>query len=167
MRDMTTLTDLKHTHRATWAAGDYAALAEHIDAVPPRDLLNHVAIAPGQDVLNVATGTGNVALRAAAAGAHVVGLDLTPELFTTARRRAAEYRVAVEWIEGDAEALPFADAPSTAFAPCSASSSRRSTRSSRPSSSRCPLPRPHESGSAALRPPKLQWRSKSHLGPTT
>jgi SAM-dependent methyltransferase len=110
MRRMTTLTDLKHTHRATWAAGDYAAVAEHIDAVPPRDLLNRLAIAPGDDVLDVAAGTGNVALRAAAAGARVVGLDLTPELFVAARRRAAEYRVTVEWIEGDAEALPFADA---------------------------------------------------------
>ena len=40
------------------------------------------------DVLDVATGTGNIALRAAAAGAHVVGLDLTPELFETARRAA-------------------------------------------------------------------------------
>jgi ubiquinone/menaquinone biosynthesis C-methylase UbiE len=108
---MTTLMDLKHTHRLTWAAGDYAAVAEHIDAVPPRDLLNRVAIAPGDDVLDVATGTGNVALRAAAAGARVVGLDLTPELFVTARRRAADpYRVTVEWIEGDAEELPFADA---------------------------------------------------------
>ena len=107
---MTTLTDLKHTHRATWAAGDYPAVAEHIDAVPPRDLLNRIAIAPGQDVLDVATGTGNVALRAAAAGARVVGLDLTPELFATARRREAEYRVTVEWMEGDAEALPFDDA---------------------------------------------------------
>jgi SAM-dependent methyltransferase len=110
MRRMTTLTDLKHTHRATWAAGDYAAVAEHIDAVPPRDLLNRLAIAPGDDVLDVAAGTGNVALRAAAAGARVVGLDLTPELFVAARRRAAEYRVTVEWVEGDAEALPFADA---------------------------------------------------------
>jgi SAM-dependent methyltransferase len=110
MRGMTTLIDLKHTHRATWAAGDYAAVAEHIDAVPPRDLLNSLAIAPGDDVLDVAAGTGNVALRAAAAGARVVGLDLTPELFVAARRRAAVYRVSVEWIEGDAEALPFADA---------------------------------------------------------
>ncbi len=107
---MTTLVDLKHTHRATWAAGDYAAVAEHIDAVPPRDLLNRLSIAPGDDVLDVATGTGNVALRAAAAGARVIGLDLTPELFATARRRATEYRVSVEWIEGDAEALVFADA---------------------------------------------------------
>jgi SAM-dependent methyltransferase len=110
MRRMTTLTDLKQAHRATWAAGDYPAVAEHIDAVPPRDLLNRVAIAPGEDVLDVATGTGNVALRAAAAGARVVGLDLAPELFLAARRREAEYRVSVEWIEGDAEELPFVDA---------------------------------------------------------
>jgi SAM-dependent methyltransferase len=110
MRRMTTITDLKQVHHATWAAGDYAAVAERIDAVPPRDLLNRLAIAPGQDVLDVATGTGNVALRAAAAGACVVGLDLTPELFAAARQREAEYRVTVEWIEGDAEALPFADA---------------------------------------------------------
>jgi SAM-dependent methyltransferase len=111
MRRMTTtLTDLKHAHRAVWASGDYPAVAEHIDAVPPRDLLNRVAIAPGDDVLDVATGTGNVALRAAAAGARVIGLDLAPELFVAARRRAAEYRVAVDWIEGDAEELPFADA---------------------------------------------------------
>ena len=107
---MTTLIDLKQMHRATWAAGDYAAVAEHIDAVPPRDLLNRITIVPGQDVLDVATGTGNVALRAAAAGAHVIGLDLAPELFVTARRRAAEYGVAVTWVEGDAEALPFDDA---------------------------------------------------------
>jgi SAM-dependent methyltransferase len=64
---------------------------------------------PGHDVLDVATGTGNVALRAAAAGAHVVGLDLTPELFETARQRAEDRDVAVDWIEGDAEQLPFED----------------------------------------------------------
>ena len=90
---MTAVADLKRVHRATWAAGDYAAVAELIDEVPPRDLLARMDIAPGHDVLDVATGTGNVALRAAAAGAQVVGLDLTPELFETARRRAAEYGV--------------------------------------------------------------------------
>jgi SAM-dependent methyltransferase len=106
---MTTITELKLAHRATWAAGDYPAVAERIDAVPPRDLLDRLAITPGQDVLDVATGTGNVALRAAAAGAHVVGLDLTPELFVAARRREAEYGATVEWIAGDAEELPFND----------------------------------------------------------
>ena len=107
---MTAVADLKQVHRATWAAGDYAAIAELIDEAPPRDLLAAVPVEPGQQVLDVATGTGNAALHAAAAGAHVTGLDLTPELFDTARRRAAERGVAVEWIEGDAEALPFADA---------------------------------------------------------
>ena len=106
---MTAVADLKRVHRATWAAGDYAAVAEHIDDVPPRDLLARVEISAGQDVLDVATGTGNVAIRAAAAGAQVVGLDLTPELFETARRRAAAHDVTVDWLEGDAEDLPFDD----------------------------------------------------------
>ena len=106
---MTALADLKHTHRTIWAAGDYAAIAEHIDEVPPRDLLARADFRPGQDVLDVATGTGNIALKAAAAGAQVVGVDLTPELFGTARSRAARAGVSVDWVEGDAEELPFED----------------------------------------------------------
>jgi SAM-dependent methyltransferase len=103
------LADLKQTHRATWASGDYAAIAELVADAPTRDLLAGLTIEPGQEVLDVATGTGNVALPAAADGAQVVGLDLTPELFETARRRAGEHGVAVDWIEGDAEDLPFED----------------------------------------------------------
>jgi SAM-dependent methyltransferase len=106
---MTTVTDLKRVHRATWAAGDYAAVAELVDEVPPRDLLARVGIAPDHYVLDVATGTGNAAIQAAAAGAEVVGLDLTPELLATARQRARERGAAVAWIEGDAEELPFED----------------------------------------------------------
>jgi SAM-dependent methyltransferase len=106
---MTPLAELKQTHRATWASGDYPAVAEHIDEVPPRDLLDRIGVRPGEDVLDVATGTGNVALRAAAEGANVVGLDLTPELFATAWRRMDEWGVAVDWVEGDAEELPFDD----------------------------------------------------------
>jgi len=106
---MTPLAELKLAHRATWAAGDYAAVAELIDEAPPRDLLAHIEITPGQEVLDVATGTGNIAIRAAAAGAQVTGLDLTPELFETARRRAAEHDVAVDWVEGDAEDLAYED----------------------------------------------------------
>ena len=66
-------------------------------------------IHPGHSVLDVATGTGNIAIRAAAAGAQVVGLDLTPELFETARARAAAAGVIVDWVEGDAEELPYKD----------------------------------------------------------
>jgi SAM-dependent methyltransferase len=106
---MTPVAELKKAHRATWAAGDYASVAEVIDEAPPRDLLARVDVAPGHEVLDVATGTGNIAIRTAAAGANTIGLDLTPELFDTARRRAAELGVTVEWIEGDAEDLPFED----------------------------------------------------------
>jgi SAM-dependent methyltransferase len=106
---MTAIADLKRAHRATWAAGDYAAVAELIDEAPPRDLLAHMDLSPELEVLDVATGTGNIAIRAAARGAQVVGLDLTPELFDTARRRAERQAVAVNWVEGDAEQLPFGD----------------------------------------------------------
>jgi SAM-dependent methyltransferase len=102
--------DLKRAHRATWASGDYGAIAELIDDDPPRDLLERVPVEPAEEVLDVAAGTGNLALRAAAAGAQVVGLDLTPELFETARRRASEQGLTVDWLEGDAEQLPFEDA---------------------------------------------------------
>ena len=107
---MTPVAELKLAHRATWAAGDYAAVARHIDDVPPRDLLARMDIHPGHAVLDVATGTGNLAIRAAAAAAQVVGLDLTPELFVAARERAAAADVVVDWVEGDAEELPFEDA---------------------------------------------------------
>lgn len=100
---------LKAAHHATWASGDYAAIAELIDEIPPAQLLRATGVGPGQTVLDVATGTGNVALQAAAAGADVVGLDLTPELFDVARRRAGALGLDVEWVEGDAEDLPYED----------------------------------------------------------
>ncbi|HWC26646.1 MAG TPA: methyltransferase domain-containing protein [Solirubrobacteraceae bacterium] len=102
------LTGLKGLQRAIWSAGDYDAIAElfwDVGAV----VAETAAIEPGMRVLDVATGTGNAAIRAAEAGAQVVGLDLVPELFADARRREALAGVSVEWIEGDAEALPFAD----------------------------------------------------------
>jgi SAM-dependent methyltransferase len=68
-----------------------------------------VGVRPGDDVLDVACGTGNAALRAGQAGATVVGVDLTPELFAAGRRLAIEAGVAIEWAQGDAEALPFDD----------------------------------------------------------
>jgi SAM-dependent methyltransferase len=98
---------LKDQHRAVWAAGSYADVAETIAEALPSHLLALAGIEPGHAVLDVATGTGNVALRAAELGAEVTGLDLVPDLLAIARARDDD-RVA--WIEGDAEALPFADA---------------------------------------------------------
>jgi len=91
-----------------WAAGSYADVAEHVDGIAPDHLLRAVALDSSRSVLDVATGTGNVALRAAAISPDVTGLDLVPSLLDIARQRAGE--VDVHWVEGDAEALPFGDA---------------------------------------------------------
>ena len=66
-------------------------------------------MARGDRVLDVAAGSGNVAIPAAETGATVVASDLTPELFDAGRARAAERGVSLDWREADAEALPFAD----------------------------------------------------------
>jgi len=105
----TTLSDVKQQHRGIWAAGRYADVAEHVDAVPPDHLLRAVGIESGHAVLDVATGTGNVALRAAVLSPDVTGLDLVPSLLDVARSRAESAGVDVHWVEGDAEALPFGD----------------------------------------------------------
>jgi SAM-dependent methyltransferase len=104
------LAELKAAHRSTWAAGSYASVAERlVDAVPPAHVIERAGIEPGMKVLDLAAGTGSVAIRAAARGADVTALDLTPELFDRGRERAAAAGVEVTWVEGDAEDLPFAD----------------------------------------------------------
>lgn len=99
----------RESARATWAAGDYDAIASYIWPVGS-DLIGRVGVAPGDAVLDVACGSGNAAIPAAVAGGRVSGLDLTPELFEAGRRRAGEAGVDIAWVEGDAEALPFAAA---------------------------------------------------------
>ena len=73
-------------------------------------LVAHARIRPGQHVLDVACGTGVVAVTAARLGAKVTGLDLTPELLEHARANSAIARLDIEWREGDVEHLPFPDA---------------------------------------------------------
>jgi SAM-dependent methyltransferase len=94
--------------RATWSAGDYDGIVDYIWSVGG-DLVDRVGVEEGDSVLDVACGTGNATIPAAQAGGRATGLDLTPELLEGARRRAAEAGVEIEWIEGDAEALPFED----------------------------------------------------------
>jgi ubiquinone/menaquinone biosynthesis C-methylase UbiE len=72
-------------------------------------LVRRVGIGRDENVLDIACGTGNAALRAAATGGRMVGVDLTPELFVAGRALAAEAGVEIEWVEGDAEELPFRD----------------------------------------------------------
>src|SRR6185436_10689279 len=64
----------------------------------------------GEHVLDVAAGSGNVAIPAAAAGAHVIATDLTPELLDQGREDAAAAGVQLDWQVADAEHLPFEDA---------------------------------------------------------
>lgn len=103
-----TLSQLKVRARETWSAGDYDAVAEGIWPVG-EEVVRSIGVTSGERVLDVAAGTGNAAIRAAQAGATVTALDLTPELFPAGRRRAVDAGVDVEWIEGDAEQLPFED----------------------------------------------------------
>ena len=71
--------------------------------------MRHAGVRPGDRVLDVACGTGVVAITAARRGARVCGLDLTPELLQRARENARIAEVNIEWHEGDAESLPFED----------------------------------------------------------
>ena len=101
--------DFKQRARTTWAGGDWDSVSKFIAAVGPV-LLDRVGIEPGMEVLDVGTGSGGtVSIPAAQRGANVTGSDLTPELFDDARRRADQAGVEVEWVEADAEALPFED----------------------------------------------------------
>jgi SAM-dependent methyltransferase len=104
------IAEFKHRARATWAAGDYPAVAERELRALGRRVVARADITPGEDVLDVGCGTGNAAIPAAGAGARTVGLDLTPELFEAGRLLAAKAGVDVEWVEGDAEEMPFDDA---------------------------------------------------------
>jgi SAM-dependent methyltransferase len=82
---------------------------EMLTMLPAAQLVKRARVRTGQRVLDVGCGTGVVALTAALRGADVTGLDLTPELLERARENARIVDVDVEWVEGDAEALPFAD----------------------------------------------------------
>jgi SAM-dependent methyltransferase len=92
-----------------WGTGDYASVADKI-ASAGEVLVDRAGIEPGQDVLDVACGTGNVTIPAAKVGARVTGIDFAPALLTIARERGADAMVEVDWLEGDAQALPFEDA---------------------------------------------------------
>jgi SAM-dependent methyltransferase len=100
---------LKAKHRALWASGDYPAVAAELIAPLGPELVRACVVQPGDRVLDVAAGSGNAAIPAAAAGGVVTASDLTPELFAAGRRIATNSGVALEWVEADAEALPFAD----------------------------------------------------------
>ena len=88
----------------TWSSGRYDAIGEHIAAVGVEVVSAVARLLPlrGAAVVDLACGTGTVALAASAAGARVTGVDITPELISLAARKAEAAGVAVSWMTGDA-----------------------------------------------------------------
>lgn len=97
----------KAAQRDAWAV---FAPVEITTTMPAAKLVKFARVAPGQRVLDVACGTAVVAVTAARRGAKVSGLDLSPVLLDRARHNANVAAVDIDFIEGDAEALPYPDA---------------------------------------------------------
>lgn len=106
---MDQIAELKARAKGIWAKGAYEEVARNLVEMSAH-LVSAARVGPGDRVLDVACGTGITTLTARRTGAEVVGLDLTPELLDEAKLLAEAAGVSgIEWREGDAEALPFAD----------------------------------------------------------
>jgi SAM-dependent methyltransferase len=104
---MDAIAQFKQTQKAAWTT--FAPLEAVTMTAAPR-LVRWAGVKAGQRVLDVACGTGVVAVTCARLGARVTGCDLTPELLERARENSAIAGVDIEWKEADVEALPFPDA---------------------------------------------------------
>ena len=93
------------THRTVWALGDYALMAEEVMAPLGPALVEATGIRPGLRVLDVAAGSGNISLPAAATGAAVVSTDLTPDLLRRSQARAEARGLTIDYREANAQAL--------------------------------------------------------------
>lgn len=96
---------LKDRLRSTWIAGDFGVIARSIEA-GAEEFVERLDLKAGMSVLDVACGTGNLALPAAKAGATVTGIDIAPNLIEQAIERAKAEGVTAKFEVGDAEALP-------------------------------------------------------------
>lgn len=96
------------TQKAIWSSGDWPGFAPIVQDVADL-VVEEVGVGEGHDYLDVATGSGNAAMAAAAKGANVTGLDLVPALVEAARARAEAAGLSAQFVEGNAEDLPFDD----------------------------------------------------------
>lgn len=103
------LAELKAKQQQIWSSGDYNKIAA-ITVPVAESLVTHTGVRPGAAVLDVATGTGHVALATARQGGVATGVDYVPRLVQIARRRADAEDLTVDFREADAEDLPFGDA---------------------------------------------------------
>ena len=102
------LAAVKQKQQQTWASGDFAVIGSRMALVSER-LVDAADFQAGWRVLDVATGAGNGAIAAARVGCDVVGVDYVPSLLDRARVRAEAEGLSIEFVEGDAESLPFPD----------------------------------------------------------
>lgn len=100
---------LKTKLRGTWIAGDFGQIARYY-AASAEKFVEGLNLQPGTKVLDVACGTGNLALPAARIGAQVTGVDIAPNLVEQARENAKQMGLSAQFDEGDAEALPYDEA---------------------------------------------------------
>jgi SAM-dependent methyltransferase len=98
-----------------WSGASYERLAETYAPIHDR-VVESLGIEPGTRMLDIACGTGGVALRAARAGAEVVAIDISADQLAKARRAAAAEGLAVQFDEGDCQHLPYPDAEFDAVA---------------------------------------------------
>jgi SAM-dependent methyltransferase len=99
----------------SWSGASYERIAETF--APIHDsIVDALAIGPGARVLDVACGTGGVALRAARAGADVVGIDISADQLAKARSAAEAEGLDIQFDEGDCQELPYGDAEFDAVA---------------------------------------------------
>jgi ubiquinone/menaquinone biosynthesis C-methylase UbiE len=109
---------LKAKHAAIWASGNYPAVADEIVGSLGTRLVESVDVQQGQQVLDVASGTGTSALPAARRGAQVTATDLTPELLAIGEQEASAEGLHLRWRVGDAENLPCNDREYDAVLSC-------------------------------------------------
>jgi ubiquinone/menaquinone biosynthesis C-methylase UbiE len=110
MNTLSELTPAQQTARDIWTSGDYPEVANKLISGFGPTLVHAMEVQRGQRVLDVACGAGNVAIPAAVTGAEVTAVDITPALLDRGAANAAAVGVEIEWVEGDAEALPVPDA---------------------------------------------------------
>jgi ubiquinone/menaquinone biosynthesis C-methylase UbiE len=94
--------------RATWTSGDFGRIARGYE-LGAAQFITRLGLEQGERVLDVATGTGNLAIPAARTGALVTGVDIAPNLITQAKARAAAEGLAIRLDVGDAESLGYDD----------------------------------------------------------
>ena len=99
---------LKSRLKSTWMAGDFSQVAKHIESTAEA-FVERLDITPGMKVLDVACGSGNLAIVASQKGADVTGIDIADNLINAAQQRAADARLDIRFDVGDAEAMPYDD----------------------------------------------------------